>query len=374
MRRTALTALAALLALTSCGPARGEPASGSGLDPRLGWRSLAILRDGLAAGRELHEFEIVLLHDLGVALARVDDPVGPADLEALVAFALAGGDPARVAEVLARRAVPVDAGLATALTRYARGERDGVDAALRRFGETAPTDLRALIDLATAGPDPAVARGRLRAAELGAPGTLVEEAALRRRIGLGPAPSPAGEAPEAASLGRYVHAVEAYLRRFAASPFAAPAIREATVRLVALLPDPAGAADDHAIDRLALALDQPQRGRFVLEFAREALLANRQALARRALRHAPQGKRRERYAALLSGATPPGRPDDGGVRDRALVGAARLVRAGILASPRDPRAKATASGPGDVPDAAAADWRMAAPDLERAGALLERSR
>lgn len=206
------------------GAAQGDSAMGRaappGPPPYQLVRMLTALQDDIARG------SAAALNAQRVLSRGIDDRLLAAAAEewtdrrnanALVIYALSGGRPAVVAAVRqqARLSPPYDELVAGALA-YLEG-RAG-DAA-RHFAQVDPAtvdySVRAPLLLAraalTVGDDPAAARALLDRARAAAPGTLVEEAALRRAVLI---------AAEADDLDDFDHLVNRYLRKFRSSIYA----------------------------------------------------------------------------------------------------------------------------------------------------------
>ena len=317
----------ALFALLLCAPARADT-----LAPLLA--TLHRAQDALAvegeAARAVHD-RLLQLIDARIA--------GSSEHEtgSLVVYALSGGDPRIAARALA--AVPQtarDAILVRGALAYVSG-RNGEAAKLlalirpgRLRGRLASLVAMAQAGLALRAGDREAARRGWRRVRLQAPGTLLEEAALRRLIDL------AGGRRDAGDLFRLLRR---YWMRFPRSAFRAQVAR--AMRDVSLFEEDVVLAH---LPRLAAVLPPAIRSNLYAHLAREALVDGRTRLARVAARRkggrdAPQRARflkalarlagpdvrevRARLDAMQAAALPPD--------DRALLEAARAVGGAVLA-------------------------------------------
>ena len=319
--RRALSALVALLALVLlAAPLRAEPGGSDATAERLHrlHRSLHALHDRALVDPAAPALAAALGRTLDGALAAAptaawDDPRA---LAALVARALSGGDAAALHAALDDADNRLDGALANALRLHLdRSPRaaQALAAALQRV----PNEARALAHLAIGAlaADRGEGARHLALAALAAPGTLVEEAALRRRLAM-----PPGDGAEAREWAR---AALAHLHRFPRAPHRARAIE-----LVArgLPPRASWLADgaDGLIDAapaLAPAL------------AREAVLAGETALAGIALDRSGDGPRVRAYRKAIDVRAPLPAPEAGRLSpaDRAIEAARARVAASIAA-------------------------------------------
>ncbi|WP_420391343.1 chemotaxis protein MotC [Acuticoccus sp.] len=141
----------------------------------------------------------------------------PANARALITYALSGGDPTVMRDVLRDAELPErDATLAAGALAYLEGRAED---ARRHFAEVdderIDPSVRGAVNLARSAlfvaDDPKAAERFLTAARLGAPGTLVEEAALRRAVLV---------AAEADDLPTFEAMVSRYLRKYRTSVYA----------------------------------------------------------------------------------------------------------------------------------------------------------
>ena len=188
-------------------------------------RTLESLQDRIAAGsREAHTYQRELLSDIAKKLAKVPDEDWrkPRNSRAGIVYALSGGDPGVLAKLLSLSPLPcIDDKLIKGLIDYSQGRSE---AAWKLLSGVDPHDLdpRAAGHLALAqamliaGVEPKKAISYLDLARIIAPGTLVEEAALRR------------EAVIAASIEdfqTFQMLTSQYLRRFSKSVYASDFMR-----------------------------------------------------------------------------------------------------------------------------------------------------
>jgi chemotaxis protein MotC len=211
-----------------CAAAEGGPA------PFRLMRSLQLVQDRIAAGDRdaipLQDDMMPLIEEAfraaGSAIAQ-----DPRDLDALMMYALSGGDVRLVKELIPfLKSREREAKLATAVVLQRSGQ---AELAARVINTMRPQDFSETVGaylaifksgLATPGEEPRVI-AELDMARIAAPGTLVEEAALRRQLSLS-----AGRD----DFGGVMRTARRYFDRFAASPFAGPlvdAFSEETVRL-----------------------------------------------------------------------------------------------------------------------------------------------
>ena len=267
---------APLLGLTlACGAARGQEAS----TPADLIRALRASQDRITQGdTEAHLSQRSSLARIGEQLAALQPEVWkePRNARAALAFVLCGGAPALLKKLVTLGALPeIDDKLARGVLAY--GELRDEDA-LELLG---PIDPRALdasiaghIALAqaelTAKKDPKKALEFLDDARLLAPGTLIEEAALRRQVSIVAATG---------DFDQFERFATTYLRRFAKSVYAS-AFRAQFGADVAARGD-TGDRDHAARLQTSLeALETTERRDIYLIVAREALIRGRAALAR----------------------------------------------------------------------------------------------
>lgn len=330
MRRPILLGLAALaLALTASSQAAADPAP-SVEPPRISAMAddLQRLQTGIAAGDRLaYPTEIAELKTIAeaIAAAKPGTWADRREADALVVYMLSGGALAPVVPLVKQDAV---AASERALVRGAVAYVSNHEAdALELLG---PTDLGGL-DIRIAGPvafarsvlrarrDPTGAVAELDWARLIAPGGLVEEAALRREIGL---------LVEAHDAPRVALHTRQYATRFPASLYAPDFLRD-LARMIAR----SGLADQPGDYRLlsdaAARLPPDGRRGFLLTLARASTLNGRFEAAASAagevLQIAPPGSAEEARARLYLGA---GRiasdAYDAALADLAAVAPARL--------------------------------------------------
>jgi chemotaxis protein MotC len=360
-----LRVLCSLLALASaCAPALGQERAAT---PSELVRSLRAAQDKVALGDvDAHVALRALLVDVGGQLLAIKPEVWkePGNARAAVAFVLSGGDGRLLRRVVALGPLP---GVSDKLLQgvLARGEG--------RPGEAAelllPIDARSL-DPSIAGhvalvqaelvakKDPKKAVAFLDDARLLAPGTLIEEAALRRQVGI------------VAAIGefdRFEMLAANYMRRFPRSIYAAAFRRQFAA-------DMAGrddAAEPSRLERMSAVLEAmgpAERRDAYLSIAREALARGKVELARfaagGAARLAGGEEADRRRAKLYEGAALVATADFEAAmatlqaldeaqlaeEDLALLEAARAVGAEVAR----PTPSAEATGPKPAEDMAAA--------------------
>ncbi|MEL6750548.1 MAG: hypothetical protein AAFO70_00535 [Pseudomonadota bacterium] len=193
------------------------------------------------------------------------DEGADADVERLAQFALSGGRSRSLQERLAKREDALSKAVVALMGNRMDVGRDAL-AGLDTTGLTTRT--KALIALNRALlVDPAQARPLLLRATALAPGTIVEEAALRRLV--------LAENRDAGLAARY-------WRRFAGSPYHAGLEAKLLDKLKGLQDDKA----DAFFKRLVSAMPRETASRFAVSWTRHALLAARPAPARVALKAA----------------------------------------------------------------------------------------
>ena len=262
--------------------------------------------------------------DRDIVDARTTSPGDGRFVAALVARALSGGDADALDAALRHPAL--DPALADALRLHLRRSPVAADA-LERALPLVPREALPLSHLALGtlrGTTRGTTRGgadHLARAALLAPGTLVEEAALRRRIAL-PPPSE-GEAGEAV---RWHRAAMAHLARFPRS-----AHRGRVVALVAS--GLASRADALGPDAALTLIDVAPA--LAVPLAREAVLAGASTVAEAALARAGEGPRPRTYRAaigVVADAAAPTVPDEAMIphADRSLVEARAAIARAIV--------------------------------------------
>lgn len=255
-------------ALASVG---GRAAAEGGPAPFRLMRSLQLVQDRIAAGDRdaipLQDDMMPLIEDsfraAGSSIAQ-----DPRDLDALMMYALSGGDVRLVKELIPHlKSREREARLATAVVLQRSGQ---AELAARVVNEMRPQDFGELVGaylaifksgLVAPGEEPRVI-AELDIARIAAPGTLVEEAALRRQLSLY-----AGRNDFAGVM----RTARRYFDRFAASPFAGPLVDAFSEETVRLSRDEDRDAVNALVDRLS-----PQRALAVFyRLARAAAVQGR---------------------------------------------------------------------------------------------------
>jgi chemotaxis protein MotC len=219
MNRAAVTSrLIGLLLL-----AGGHPSTGFAQDtlqPYQLVRSLQLIQDRIAAGDHAAlpmQAKLLEMADARLRAANAEDYKDPKNFRALLVYGMSGGNPMTVEAATSRATTdPQSLAIAKGVIDYLNGRPGEAIEALRPIDPMAlPPDLGAFLALVKgsllAGDQPATALGLLDEARLLSPGTLVEEAALRRSVGLAVAQGDAA---------RFALASTQYVERYLYSPYA----------------------------------------------------------------------------------------------------------------------------------------------------------
>jgi chemotaxis protein MotC len=192
-------------------------------------RTLESVQDKIASGsRDAHLYQRELIAEIAKKLPRVTDEEWkqPRNSRGAIIYALSGGDPGVLAKLLSLSPVPcIDDNLVKGLLDYSQGRNPEALALLSKI-DARTLDPRAGGHLAlaqamlVATDDPKRAIAYLDMARLLAPGTLVEEAALRRE---------AIVAAGAEDLDKFKLLTSQYLRRYHKSFYAGDFIRRFAV-------------------------------------------------------------------------------------------------------------------------------------------------
>jgi chemotaxis protein MotC len=222
--------LGASLSLSVLAP---RPAAAA-LEPYQMVRSLQLVQDRIASGDHAAlpmQQKLLQLIDKRLRAAGAEEFADRRNLEAMLIYGMSGGNPVTVDVVLSRFTPDDDVkAMAEGVKQYLRG--DAVSA-LSNLQSVDPTTLRddvgsfvALIKGSiSAADEPAVAIRMFDVARLLGPGTLVEEAALRRSLPL---------AAHAGDTTRFLRAASQYVRRFLRSPYASQFADELVKGIVTL--------------------------------------------------------------------------------------------------------------------------------------------
>jgi chemotaxis protein MotC len=323
-------ALGAALAAGLVGPASGEEAG-----PMSAARSIQVLQDQIAAGdRTALDRQRRLIEELGGALMTLDGPKRrqPQVLRAMAAFLLNGGSPALVRRLLRDKASVTDrTELLEALLAFAERRPEAGKLLAAVDIASLPASLRAHVALARAiaGEDaPEQALRDLAMARVLAPGSLVEESALRREIRLLLA---TGRLDDAARMaGRY-------LWRFSECVYAGEVIGHLEAPLLAHLGrSPAGLA---RLRSLLADVAPGRRGGVAVALARRAIASGQLGaveVAASVVGEGGDGSGRHQLMPLVAIAEVfKGRKDGEPGLDAALAGLAAADAAALEAGDRD---------------------------------------
>jgi chemotaxis protein MotC len=270
--RLAATLIALAVALL---PAHGQEAA---REPADLIRSLQTMQDEIARGStSAHLSQRALIAQIAeqLALAKPEVWKEPKNARAAVTFVLSGGDP-RILKRLSELGIPpgIDEKLVQGALAYGEGRNaEAIDLLVRINARSLDPGIAGHLALVQAEliaiKDARKALASLDEARLLSPGTLIEEAALRRQISLVAA---------AKDFDRFDMLAANYLRRFARSVYAASFRQQFATDVAGR---DAGSAGRMAKLAGALeAVDAPDRRDIYLLIAREALIRGKFELAR----------------------------------------------------------------------------------------------
>lgn len=248
-------------------------------------RSLQAMQDGIASGNtEAHSGHLALIKQIGEKFLAADPGVwsNPQNGQAVVVYLLSGGAP-QVIRKLPRERLNVDERLFNGALAYVEGRQDQAKELLKDVNPRAiPLSMSGQIALVQgsllASSDPSVAIERLDDARLLLPGTLVEEAALRREIVL------VGQAED---FDKFEFLTLAYVRHYRTSVYAG----DFWQRFSSALSRSSLAFDERRFPRISALLEQLDRAsrlKLYLAISRAALLHGRPAVVRLAAEHTLQ--------------------------------------------------------------------------------------
>ncbi|WP_274627865.1 chemotaxis protein MotC [Arvimicrobium flavum] len=240
----------------------------SSLQPYQMVRSLQSLQDRIATGDHAAlpmQNKLLQLID-GRLRAASDDDFGEArNVRAALIYGMSGGNPLTLAAVLRRTPISQeDKILGAGVLAYLNGNPNGAQSALSDVDPSAmPAEIGAFFALVkgavSSAADHATALRHFDTARLLGPGTLVEEAALRRSLAIH------------ASLGqadRFFLAATQYVHRFLRSPYASQ-FADSFVTGILILH---ASLDYQAIDDITAMMDADQRKVIYLRLARRAAI------------------------------------------------------------------------------------------------------
>lgn len=272
-----LPGLALTIALAaSVTSAIAEPARGPG-EPFELVRSLQAVQDGIARGdAAAHAGHIALIRQIGDKLLAADAAVwsNPQNGQAVIIYLLSGGAPQLVRK-LPRDKLSVDGRVFDGALAYVEGRQDEARELLKDVNPRAiPTGLGGQVALVQgalfARSEASLAIERLDDARLLLPGTLVEEAALRREILL------VGQAED---FDKFEFLTLAYIRHYRNSIYAG----DFWQRFSSGLTQSSLALDERRFPRIVDLLEQIDRAsrvKLYLVIARNAMLRGRMAVTK----------------------------------------------------------------------------------------------
>ncbi len=214
--RLRLATLPATLAIV----ALAIPSSANALQPHQLVRSLQLVQDRIADGDHAAlpmQRKILELIDARLSASSPEEFADNRNFRALMIYAMSGGNPTTVNKIVSNLILDdKDARLGAGLIEYTKGDLGRASAALANTEPDAvPADIGHILALVKgtvlAARDPQKALEYLDYARLVGPGTLIEEAALRRSIAL---------SIEINEAERFLTASGQYVRRFLRSPYA----------------------------------------------------------------------------------------------------------------------------------------------------------
>lgn len=183
-------------------------------------RSLQLIQDRIAGGDHAAlpmQAKLLEMIDARMRDANAEDFKEPKNFRALLVYGMSGGNPATVAAAASRAMTdPQSLAIANGVVAYLNGRPANAIETLKPIDPmSVPADIGAFLALVKgsllAADDPAQALALLDEARLLSPGTLVEEAALRRSVGIAAAQGDAA---------RFALASTQYVASYLYSPYA----------------------------------------------------------------------------------------------------------------------------------------------------------
>ncbi len=276
MRLHLLVPALSLLGLAWTGAARAEEMNG--VEPYKLLRSLQFVQDSVVLGdHSAAEMQRFMLETIDKRLREADSAIfeEPRNIDATLIYAMSGGNPATL-EFLVARDIDgnFDNRVTDALRKYLSGKGTLIAKTLgdmvTEYRDTKIAPYLALIAGNVMIPrDPAAALKFYDWARLTAPGTIVEEAALRRSLAV------AVEGGMVDKAGAYANR---YARRFLHSPYAS----QFADLFVQLVVEHTEAFDQAAIEGTLVYMDTDRQREVYLRIARQAAIKGRNELARQA--------------------------------------------------------------------------------------------
>ncbi|RUW52450.1 chemotaxis protein MotC [Mesorhizobium sp. M1A.F.Ca.ET.072.01.1.1] len=217
--RTAIGRAVGLLLLAAGSPAAAF-AQDDGLQPYQLVRSLQLVQDRIAGGDHAAlpmQAKLLEMTDARLRAADAADFKDPKNFRALLVYGMSGGNPVTVKAAASRAATdPQSLAIAKGVVAYLNGRPAAAIEILKPIDPmSVPADLGAFLALVKgsllATDEPATALTLLDEARLLSPGTLVEEAALRRSVGL---------AATQGDAARFALASTQYVAGYLYSPYA----------------------------------------------------------------------------------------------------------------------------------------------------------
>ena len=351
MRRTHTFRLlaATLFGLAGATTAQAQAQAPEDLAPYKMLRSLQFVQDSVVGGdHAAAEMQKFMLASLDRRLRTADSDVfeDPRNVDAALIYAMSGGNPATL-EFLVGKDVEgyFDNRVADALRKYLGGKAALVAKPLAEmmpeYRDSRIGPYLALVSASAALPgDPKAALGFYDFARLAAPGTNIEEAALRRSLAI---------AAGSGMVGQGLGYANRYARRFLHSPYAS----QFADLFVMLAVDNYGEVADADIEDILASMDNDRKRETYLRIARKAAIVGKSDLARMASARAEEiplapGLKSIGEVDLYSGLANLASPEVGRIvndlvgisdeklsqRDQALRAAAKFVGEEVLRKPQ----------------------------------------
>ena len=287
MRLAATFAGAGLIALIAAtAPDHARASEAPGLEPYQMVRCLQLVQDRIAAGDQASLPMQRRLLEMTDERMRTADPASfkdPKNFRALLIYAMSGGNPLTIEQVVSRLTLEdADKQMAQGVIDYLRGKPKGTIDALASINPlTETSELGAFLALVkgsvSVADQPEQAVKLFDQARLMSPGTLVEEAALRRSVAL---------APRIGDGGRFLHNSLQYVRNYLRSPYASQFADAFVTGVVALN----GQINLDALAEVTAMMDAEQEKVVYLRIARRAAIDGLAELSTFAARKAEQGR------------------------------------------------------------------------------------